>query len=210
MEQYDEQLRCRRGVDCPVTKRLCRVLGTCWARTGEDDGRRHAAGTGPSDHLSWARQGKAKQQAEGGGGRWILSALSRLNYSSRPSSANYSALSRLGCASEERGLTDDGRPRAPTYRLGPTHDSALPYCYFREEAYIIMFCADTLMHQAKLSFRFLKTFLLPPVSSPFKIQLSNFTTFTRELSSFSRKVSLDSSREHPQTPSGLAYRLPRS
>lgn len=40
-------------------------------RTGEDgeDGRRHAAGTGPSGHLSWAD--RAKQQAEGGGGRWI-------------------------------------------------------------------------------------------------------------------------------------------
>ena len=102
-----------------------RLLGV--VRTGED-GRRHAAGTGP---LDLGRQGKAKQQAEGGGGRWILSALSRLNYSTRPSSGNTALPCRVsGALAKERGLTDDGRPRAITFRLGPTHEYSTMQMYY--------------------------------------------------------------------------------
>lgn len=68
------------------------------------------------------RASRAKQQAEGGGVRWILSALIRLNYSTRPPSST--ALSRLGCASERTWV--DGRWAATSTNLpcGPTHDYA--------------------------------------------------------------------------------------
>ena len=166
---------------------------------------------GPSGHLSWAD--RAKQQAEGGGGRWILSALSRLNSSTRISSGKYCpALSRLGCASEERGLTDDGRPRAPTYR--PPYYPAAPrmirmhYSTCPRKAYVIMFCADAFTHQAKLGFRcaksFAANFLIRDLPS---FQLPSSST-SRDLNSFRMKVSLDSSREDPQTPGALACHSP--
>lgn len=98
------------------------LLGACWVvRTGGGQVRTVGATLQVQGHLTWA--GRAKQQAEGGGGRWILSALSRLNYSTRPSSGNTALPCRVsGALAKERGLTDDGRPQAITFTLGPTHD----------------------------------------------------------------------------------------
>ena len=112
-----------------ITK-VMSLLGACWVvRTGGGQVRTVGATLQVQGHLTWA--GRAKQQAEGGGGRWILSALSRLNYSTRPSSGNTALPCRVsGALAKERGLTDDGRPRAITFRLGPTHEYSTMQMYY--------------------------------------------------------------------------------
>jgi hypothetical protein len=89
---------------------------------------RHAAGTGPprAQQYDLSRAGRARQssQAEGGGVRSARAQSTNLPYSS----SLWLLLlpcHRLGCANEERGLANGGRPRDPTILPGGPHGRLL-------------------------------------------------------------------------------------